>query len=186
MDVIEAIYQRRAVRAYTDRPVEWAIVDSLLRAAVQAPSALNLQPWAFVVIQDRRLLNDLSRRVKANLLEADPADPRLRQLREVVASPDFDVFYGAGTLVVICAAVEHPNAAEDCALAGQNFMLAAYAAGLATCPIGLARPLLNQPELKARLDIPERFAPVLPIVLGYAKAEPTATPREPPCILSRR
>ena len=56
MDVIEAIYQRRSVRAFANERVAAALVDDLVSAAVQAPSAMNLQPWAFVIIEGRDAL----------------------------------------------------------------------------------------------------------------------------------
>ena len=55
-DTIEAIMTRRSVRAYTAEPIGDEEIESLLRAAMQAPSAVNEQPWEFVVIRDRALL----------------------------------------------------------------------------------------------------------------------------------
>lgn len=56
MDVMEAIYRRRSVRAYTDQPVDKATVEALIKAATHAPSSMNEQPWAFAVIQEPRKL----------------------------------------------------------------------------------------------------------------------------------
>lgn len=182
MDLIEAIRSRRAVRAYEDRPVAEAGVKGLIDAAVLAPSALNAQPWAFAVIQDPPLLRRLSDRAKAHWLEMAPGDPVTVHLREVLGSPDYDVFHHAGTLVVVCATSDRPGAAEDCFLAGENLMLAAVAMGLATCPIGLARPLLNQPDVKAQVGIPADLTAVLPIVVGHPRGETPHVPRNPPRI----
>jgi nitroreductase len=52
MDVMEAIYSRRSVRAYTDQPVDKTTVEDLIKAATHAPSSMNEQPWAFAVIQN--------------------------------------------------------------------------------------------------------------------------------------
>lgn len=57
-------------------------------------------------------------------------------------------------------------------------MLAAHAQGLGTCWIGLSRPWLNDPAVKAKLGIPAEWHPVAPIVLGHRKALPSPTPRE--------
>lgn len=57
MQLKEAIHGRRAVRDYRDQPVDKAAVTTLVQAAIQAPSAINQQPWAFVVIQDKALLS---------------------------------------------------------------------------------------------------------------------------------
>ena len=64
MNVKEAILGRRSVRDYTDRQVEKTTIMELIQSAVQAPSAINHQPWAFAVIQDKALLRSLSDRAK--------------------------------------------------------------------------------------------------------------------------
>jgi nitroreductase len=148
MDLMEAIYSRRSVRSYTDQQVEKPMVEALIQAAVQAPSALNQQPWAFAVIQDRNLLAQYSSRVKAHVLKTlEPQSP-LYSHRETLANPEYNVFYGAGTLIIVCAKPEGVHAEEDCSLAPQNLMLAAHATDLGTCPIGFARPWLNLARTK--------------------------------------
>jgi nitroreductase len=57
MQLKEAIHGRRAVRDYTDQPADKAAVTTLIEAAIRAPSAINQQPWAFVVVQDKALLS---------------------------------------------------------------------------------------------------------------------------------
>jgi nitroreductase len=183
VSVLAAIDSRRSVRAYTERSVEPATIRALLDAATRAPSALNLQPWAFVVVQQRDLLSRFSARAKElSLAEARPGSP-LWEHRDMLTDPAFDVFYAAGTLVVICATSHTSQASEDCCLAAQNFMLAAHALGLDTCPIGFARAALNEPLAKAELGIPDDHAVVMPIVVGYARARPAPTPRRPAHIL---
>ena len=65
MDVIEAIHERWSVRAFTKETVGSELVDALVSAAVQAPSAMNLQPWAFVIIEGRDALQSYSDRANA-------------------------------------------------------------------------------------------------------------------------
>jgi nitroreductase len=60
MDVIEAIYHRRAIREFTDAPVEKDQIDLLIDAAVHAPNAMDRQRWAFAVVRDRALLKRIS------------------------------------------------------------------------------------------------------------------------------
>src|SRR5581483_7139025 len=95
MELIEAIYKRRAVRSYTARAVDRDTLHALLQAAVQAPSAINTQPWAFAVIQDRGLLQQYSDRAKTYFLQTREADIPT-ELREMMAQPDFNIFYNAG------------------------------------------------------------------------------------------
>jgi nitroreductase len=183
MEVMDAIYKRRAVRAYAVKKVDKATVTALIKAAIQAPSALNAQPWAFAVIQDEALLKRCSDRAKAHLLGSlGPGSP-LSLHRDMLENPDFNIFYDAATLVIICAKPAALNAAEDCCLAAQNLMLSAYAMGLGTCPIGFARPWLNLPEVKRELGISADHMPVFPVIVGFPKGDALPVPRKEPEIL---
>ncbi|HZV02475.1 MAG TPA: nitroreductase [Planctomycetota bacterium] len=183
MDALKAIEERRAVRSYDSRAVDRATVERLIQAAIQAPSAVNAQPWAFAVIQDRKLLARVAAEAKALLLSGGLREELSGKYREILESPGFDIFYGAGTLIIICADTEKPNASEDCSLAGENLMLAATSLGLGTCPIGFARPYLNLPEVKEELGIAPHLAPVLPIIVGWPTGETPRPPREEPRIV---
>ena len=133
MDIHEAIYTRRAVREFTAEPVDQKLLRELVDAAIQAPSAMNRQPWSFAIVRDKALLARISNESKALLLRTTPAGLVSHHLQEMLAAPQFDIFYHAPALVVISAAAESPWAVADCSLAAQNFMLAARAAGLGTC-----------------------------------------------------
>ena len=184
MEVMEAIYGRRSVRAYRDEPLERPLVEELLRAAVQAPSAHNSQPWSFALVQDRQRLLALSAEAKAHLFAAYGDDPRMAPYRDLLSQEDFDLFYGAPLLVILCAEPDPLNPVEQCFLAAQTLMLAAHARGLGSCCIGWALPLVSRPAVKAELGIPERVTPALPIVLGWPAESPDAPPRNPPRILA--
>lgn len=183
MDLFHAIYHRRSIRHYTDVPVHPAMLQDLLKAAVQAPSAVNQQPWAFAVVRGRKRLNDYSDRAKVHLLSILPQTLNLHQRSNALSSESYNVFHDAGTLVAICArpAMHHP--AEDCLLAAQNFMLAAYGLGLGTCAIGFVRPWLNLPEIKQELGIPENYTVIMPLIVGWPDSIPPATLRAEPEIV---
>lgn len=68
MSAIDAINDRRAVRNYKNVKIDKAVINSLLDAAVQAPTAVHEEPWSFVVVQDKKILNSLSESVKSLLL----------------------------------------------------------------------------------------------------------------------
>ncbi|MGE5278189.1 MAG: nitroreductase family protein [Acidobacteriota bacterium] len=178
MDVLTAIADRRAIRAYRDEKVDRETVRRLVDAAVQAPSAMDLEPWAFLVFEGASRLSRFSKEAKAHRL-ASAADlpPDARRL---LADPSFDVFYGAPLLLVICATSAQSQAAEDCCLAAQNLMLAAHAEGLATCPIGFARPWLNLPATRRELGIPPALVPVFPLILGHPGEHPARRGRRAP------
>jgi nitroreductase len=172
MELLKAIYQRRAVRDFSDAEISSGVVLDLVRAAAQAPSAMNLQPWAFAVFHGRERLVRYSRRAKTHLLATTrPSfglDPRIDQYADAAAN----LFHGADTLVLICAKPGKFSPVEDCFLAAQNLMLAAHGHGLGSCPVGFARSWFNLPEVKAELGLPPQCVPVLPIVIGHPALPP--------------
>jgi nitroreductase len=181
MELLKAINERRSVREYTDEPVSDAVLRELIDAAIQAPSAINQQPWCFVVVKDRALLSHISDRAKAYLLKVSlgaPAHP----FRDMLNDPKFDIFYHAPALVVIVAAQPTDWAVEDCALAAENLMLAAHGEGLGTCWIGFAQHWLGTAEGKAALGLPLTYIPIAPIVVGHPRRKPAPVPRRTPNI----
>lgn len=182
MELSEAIRKRRSVRSYSDRSVDEATVKALLEAAALAPSAVNEQPWAFAVVQDKPLLKAYSDRAKK--LSAAKLSPTHAELHKMLRDPAFNIFYDAGTLIIICARPIGPHPDWDCCLAAENLMLAAADMGLGTCTIGFAWPLLEQADVKEELNIKAEYRPVLPIIVGYPAEEVPAPPRRPPQILS--
>jgi nitroreductase len=191
LNALDAIYRRRATRAFTPAIIDEPTIRELLRAAVHAPTAIHLEPWAFVVVQDLALLKAISERAKA--LAASPSPevhkdlPRTHDaphVPAVLADPAFNIFYNASTLIVICGKAMGPFVTADCWLAAENLMIAATALGLATCPIGFALAALGDPEIKAMLGIPFNVTAIAPIIVGVPASSPAATSRRDPEILS--
>jgi len=178
MSVLEAIYERRAIRAYTSQQVDKPTIMKLLDAAVQAPTAIHLEPWAFVVIQSRPLLDRICERSK------ELADKPAGAIHRVLANPSFHICHDAGTMIVICAKPLGAFVTADCWLAAENLMLAATSLGLATCPIGFALPALAELAFKDEVGIPRDVTAVVPIVVGYAATKPPASTRRAPEILA--
>jgi nitroreductase len=187
MTVTDAIRHRRAVRSFTAEAVEEATLHGLIDAAIQARSALNAQPWAFVVIDDRALLADYDERAKAHYLTLEFPEPYRSQAREILSAPGYWLFHGARPLIVIYARSggHHDNVA-DCFLAAQNLVLAACEAGLGTCPIGFARPFFGLPEVKEALEVSPESQPALPLIVGHPAGDAPAPGRTPAQILSWR
>jgi nitroreductase len=184
MNATEAILARRAVRAYTPRKVDEATVRMLLRAAVHAPSAMNQQPWLFSVLQDVSQLKRYSDRAKTMLLAQASKDPKATHYSDRLQDPSFNIFYDAGTLVVVGVSERGTYTDADCWLAAANLMLAAAEVGLGTCPIGFAVPILNTPEVKAEIGLPLAGVAVAPILVGYPTAAPPPVPRADPKIVT--
>lgn len=190
LSALDAIYRRRATRAFTPARIGEETIRELLRAAVHAPTAMHLEPWAFVIIQDRALLRRISDRAKA-LAMAPHAEGHRELARRpdtllpaMFSDPHFNIFYDASTLIVICAKPMGGFATADCWLAAENLMIAATTLGLATCPIGFAVLALGDPEIKAELGIPHDVTAVAPMIVGVAAGASPPTSRRDPEILS--
>lgn len=179
MELMQAIRERRAVREYAPAHIERSSIERLIQAAILAPSARNLQPWAFAALLDRERIEGYARRATSWLLANFSQTAYDDSLRKMVADPDFVMFYHAPALVLVLAKSSDRQAAEDCCLAAENLILAARAEGLGTCWIGLARPWLNLPATKAELKVPGSYHVVAPIVLGHPKAWPESHGRNP-------
>jgi len=180
MELKDVLEQRRAVRDYTDAAVERPAIERLIHAAVLAPSAMNLQPWAFAVLSGRERIDRLAERVKSWLLANFSETLYGPSIRGMIEKPEYSLFHHAAALVLVLAKSSESQALEDCCLAAENFMLAARDQGIGTCWVGFARPWLNQPEIKRELGVKEKYQVVAPIVLGIPKAWPTSHGRNEP------
>ncbi len=186
MGVMEAIAKRKSVRSYASDRLDRETINGLLVAATRAPTAIHEEQWAFVVVQGRALLKQLSELARPPFT-AQHAPGQADQSEESFANfhdPNFDMFYDADTLIVICAKSTGRFVAADCWLAAENLMLAAYAMGLGTCVIGSAVGGLNSPQIKTELGIPVEFDVVAPVIVGVPNGETPITQRANPLILS--
>lgn len=179
MNVIDAIYKRHAVRAYTTQKIDEKTIWFLLDTAVHAPTALHEEPWAFAVIQDKDTLKRLSDSTKKTLGDAAARGHAFERFLQ----PDSSVFYDAGTLIVIYGRPAGAFVAADCWLAAENLMLAACSLGLGTCVIGLAVTALNTPEWKKALGIPADMTAYAPIIVGEPSGKIIKGTRKKPEIL---
>jgi nitroreductase len=190
---LDVIFMRRSVRAYTPQSLDESTIRALLDAAVQAPTAMHAEPWAFVVIQDRQALKRISDRAQGSWVKEAAhyrdlhlgVDAKMASaFAERFASPDFCVFYDASTLIAIGARPLGPFVVADCWLAAENLMLAACALGLDTCCIGSAVPALNSPDTKSELAIPSDVEIIAPIIVGVAREAAIDVSRKNPAIVS--
>lgn len=179
MDLNDAIMARRSVREYTAEPVDEPTIRRLIDAAVHAPNAVNQQPWTFTVVRDQSVLDRVSSAAKAHMQANMPAGVHSARF-PMLGDPSFHIFYHAPVLILISAVAAGPWIVEDCALAAENLMLAARAAGLGSCWIGFAQGYLNTPEGKQALGLPAATVPVAPIIVGHPKGTPPAVARKEP------
>ncbi len=185
MELKHAIYDRRATRAYSAEAVAQADLEALIDAAIQAPSANNLQPWAFCILRNSALLTRISEEAKALMLQSSPATVPSPHVEEMLGNPDYQIFYHAPALILICAVGDDSWSQIDCTLAAQNLMLAAHGTGLATCWIGFAQVWLETDEGRAALDLPANWKPVAPIIVGHPSGVTLPPSRHTPKLVWR-
>jgi nitroreductase len=148
MDAVTSLMTRRSIRQYTDEDVTAEQLETLLRAAMAAPSAGNQQPWRFVVVRDAE--------VRAKLAEATP-----------YSSPIGRAPLG---FVVLADTREnkHPGYwVQDCSAAIQNLLVAAHAIGLGGVWIGVHPNPEREEAVAAIVDPPEGFEVLSMIAVGH-------------------
>ena len=183
-DFLELIKNRRAIREFEDRKVSPEIIKSILSESCQAPSAANERPWRFIVIRNKDLIKRLSDESKANLLSRIEESPNvsIKKYRDVLALPEFNVFYNAPCLIFIAGPHERRTLSVDCALCAGYLMFSAVSRGLGTCWVDLGSDIRN-PELIHEIGLPEGHRIVAPIIIGYPKHVPKMSLERYPQIL---
>ena len=154
---INNIMTRTSIRQYTNEPVSQENVETLLRAGMAAPTAVNKQPWHFVVINSKEKLAELA-----------GDNPRGGMLKK------------AALAIVVCGNMDKALPGQgrgfwvqDCSAATENILLAANAIGLGAVWTGLY-PDENRAGTVAKvLKLPETFIPLCTIVIGHPAEQPT-------------
>ena len=157
MEVYEAIKGRRSIRSYVPSELSPGQLKYVLEAAIWAPSAGNLQPWEFVVVDNRDEMRQLAR-------------ASLNQMWMTEAS----------AIIAVCADVDRTGviygergrrlyAIQDCAAATQNMLLASYSIGLGTCWVGA----FYEEEVRRILRLPANVRPLALITIGQPGERPS-------------
>jgi len=148
MEVFDAIITRRSIRKYRDKAVSPEFIEKLLRAAMYAPSANNYQPWQFIVINERSILNEI---------------PNVQ--------PYSKMLYTAPLGILICGDEKFEKLpgynAVNCSAATQNLLLAAHDCGLGTCWIGIYPREERISGIRQLLKLPDNIIPISLISVGY-------------------
>ncbi|MCL5022221.1 MAG: nitroreductase family protein [Nitrospirae bacterium] len=183
--VIEAIRTRRAVRTYQSKPVPRDIVNVIIDAGNEAPSAMNSQPWRFVVIEDGEVRKKLlkaalpnAKKILESVRESDPAryEAITKRLNEL---PD-PVYYSAPVIVFVIGSGRYAH--HSCPLACENMMLAAHSLGLGSCWVGFGSMVTEDKEVKRILDLSDDETIFGPILLGYPEGYPERPPKKEPTV----
>lgn len=168
--VLRNIYKRRAVRKYKNILVAKKIIESIVDAGRMAPSAINLQPCNFIVIQNISTIVMLSKAITD--------DAEMFHLLEGIKfseSEDF-VFHGAPVVILITTPRDNEWAPIDAGMCAQNMMLAASSLGVASCPVGFAR-FADKTNMVSLLKLPKGHIIQLGIVFGYSDDKPKVPKR---------
>ena len=208
MDVFEIMKQRKSIRKYLDQPVSRTDIKDLIRCAGSAPSAINLQPWEYVVTYGEEKDRLIRRLKKVHAMKnvscgpgtstplpkkiADRSRRALKVMEPQIAKLDVPFnqfiekgscsFYGAPVVIIVLMDKVFPKLRYlDVGLSVSYLLLAAEAKGLSTCPIGLITEYGD--DIKDVLNIPEEKEVLLAICLGYedeiAPENDFKTDREP-------
>jgi len=192
MDLIKAIQERKSIRAFKPDPIPKGKIEAVLNLAIHAPSAINLQPWEFIVLtgeEKERLSRRLAKAYGEKKISCGPdavkplpktfgkrggktleaMNPFFKEMG--VQSDQFINegscrFYGAPVVVLICLDDSFSKARfVDIGITLGYFVLAAHEFGMGTCPIGLI--LAYEDEIKDLLNIPENKNVAIGVALGY-------------------
>ena len=173
-DLLKALSQRRSVRSYPDKPVEQDALKQLLQIGLMAPSAMNMQPWHVSVVDNKDTIGWMESKIKEGLILSGNA--------ERANDPDFHTFYGAPVVLYISGDTSNSFHVGDCANLVTYLSLAAYGLGLGSCYIASSQIMFrcpDQEEIRKKLGIPEGYAPLFSLAVGYAKEPwPEAKPRK--------
>ena len=170
--ILDNMLTRRSIRKYTEQQVSQEQIDTIMKSAIFAPSALNKQPWEIRVIQNPKILAEINQRF-LNFAEGKEMQGSAAKYRE----PGFSIFHHAPTLIVMAIDKSNPTAKLDAGISLQNILLSAHALNLGTCPLGSLVTALNLPEnqdILKLLNIPEGYEVGINIALGYPAENPKA------------
>ncbi|MBQ9556775.1 MAG: nitroreductase family protein [Muribaculaceae bacterium] len=152
---IENIMTRTSIRQFKDQPVEQEKIDIMLKAAMSAPTAMNMQPWHFIVIDDKNTIGMLSGKQPTNapLLIAVCGDT------DKTKTPD-----GNGNMPDFWV--------EDASAATQNLLLAAHALGLGAVWTAAYPAMDRTAEIANVLNCPQNIIPLAIVRIGYPDESP--------------
>ena len=181
--VMKAIKARRSVRAYETKAIPRDVLSAIIEAGNEAPSAMNSQPWRFVVVEDKEAKKKLlaaalpkAKMITEKVKDSDPE--RYEAIKKRYAELPDPVYYSAPTVVFVIGSGMYAD--HSCPMACENMMLAATSLGLGSCWVGFGAMVADAPDVRGLLELKEGDAIFGPILLGYPKAHPPRPPKKDP------
>lgn len=174
-ETLKVIAERYSCRDYKSDMPNDEILQAIACAAIQAPSAVNRQPWRIIVVKDRQLLQEIEEAALTRLKNMEDQSAYNRIIQR-----GGRVFYNAPCMIII--PIEKSNYSQiDCGIVCQNITLAAASLGLASVICGLTGLAFEDSEnfekFAKRLGFPDGYIFGCSVVLGYANT--TKEPHEP-------
>ncbi len=165
--VLKTIKNRRSVRSYLPEQISRDELEAVLEAALWAPSGHNTQPWHFLIVQDKKKIDDMSSKTISLMKKSS-----VEWIRKLASREGYHLYHNAPTVIVISGRKSadpllFPIA--DCSAAIQNMLLAAESLNIGTCWIGLSKFLFDIPEEVKTLSLPAEYHPVYSVAMGYKK-----------------
>ena len=168
--VLSNMMARRSIRKYLDKTVEHEKLEVVVKCGINAPSGMNRQPWIVRVVEDQKLIADVTEVYKQENADQVARDKNFKNM-----------FRNAPNLICVCTPI-NGGGELDAGLLGENMMLAAQSMGLGTCCLGgPVRFLLSNEKCKFfldRLDIPADYKLNYILAIGYPDEQPDAKPRD--------
>jgi len=189
--ILENIKARRAIREFEDKAVAPDAIDKITEAGRFAPSALNRQPWQFIVVTDKGIIAEFTRVVRERVKKIYRLLPVLKAfvkelrdervaaaIKKTATRDDDTVFYGAPLVIIVANDRNIKDSKADCVFAAQNMMLAAHALGIGSCVIGRGK-LIPMALLRKKFNIDKDYGAAIFIAFGYPKGpRRAAAPRK--------
>ncbi len=183
--VIVNIKTRRSVREYIDKPISEETIKKIIDAGRYAPTGLNLQPWRFIVVQNKEMLKKISDCARPLLIKnlEERNDTGALNFMKRLQDKNFNLFYNAPVLVLVIGSKNNALTDYDCSLCAGNMILAAHSLGIGSCWIGGAAIIQKSDEIMAEIKIPENYKLIAPLVFGYPRAVPPVPEKHEPVVL---
>lgn len=183
-EVLDTIHARRSTRNYTDQQVKEEQLETLLDAAIWAPSGGNNQSWLFAAIQNKDILLKLNELVRDGFKHWEPDDdyPGKQRTKVAAQKDSYNFYYHAPVVIIASNKPNYKNAMADCALALQNIFLAAQSMGLGSCYLNQLHWLRNDAAIRDFLNtlgIPKEHTICSAAAVGFigkASAPPARKP----------
>ncbi|EHI98757.1 nitroreductase [Clostridium sp. DL-VIII] len=185
-ETLSVIKSRRSIKSFKPEQIKDTELEAILEAGTYAPSASNQQSWHFTVVQNERLIDQLSEAIKkvyammpVSFLEQMKNDKKAQFLQKIGNNEKVHLFHNSPTIVVISGDKTEMYTAENCSLAAGNMMNAAKSLDVGSCWVsGLPQLIDADPDNQfiKELNIPEGYKPVCVILLGYNAGADTKAP----------